>query len=151
MRTLDEIKDRCKKYGLESSLIIDSIIGVTPIVPLTPIKKNWCNRMQEVVKWIRDNKCEDYIVIDDWDMTNQLGERMINTKTEIGLTEELKEKAISVFNRGSKGLNEIEKVLVNFGAERTDWNWCHHTNLNTWIKRIIEAVNNENDKEMAKR
>lgn len=84
-RLYDKLKNRLKDYGMD-------IYDITPSLDLGT------QRGDEIRKWLSNNPVDNFIILDDdSDMCEYTAtENFIHTTYKHGLTEELKDKAISV-------------------------------------------------------
>ena len=96
-KTVDDLKLKFKKFNLPQE-IIDAVIDFTDIIHYNP-PKGYSQRDKEIVAYIKDHKLENYIILDDWYwFPEEYLPRLVNTKTNIGLTRELTDKAINLLN-----------------------------------------------------
>lgn len=73
--------------------------GIPKTVGQTPDLKGKAGRSEEIMQYINRLKAPpNWIALDDMDMTNELGGRMILTPPKIGLTMKLARRAVAVLN-----------------------------------------------------
>lgn len=87
-RLYNKLKERLKDYSID-------------IYDITPSLNSGSQRGDEIRKWLSKNPTDNFIILDDdSDMCEYIDtEHFIHTTYKHGLTEELKNKAISVLNK----------------------------------------------------
>lgn len=87
--------------GILAGLGIDSIkvIDITEGMPEHALK----TRDHHIKKWLRDHKdIDNFVIIDDEAEMPDFKAKYVNTKSDIGFTEEDKEKALKILSKKEK-------------------------------------------------
>lgn len=91
---------------LKIALAMQGIVpeGMTPVIT-DGAPYGWdfrAPRHAEIAAYRAEHKIKEYVILDDWPLANDGSGRMIQTETEVGLTEDHVEMAIRILNDRSR-------------------------------------------------
>lgn len=101
------LSDRELAYLLQSWNVTGTMIGSTPVIYKTTKQRDlmvYPSRSNEIGSWLKNHRWDDFVILDDDGADIAFKSRLVQTKFEIGLTEELADQAIGILNSDKSNL-----------------------------------------------